>query len=87
MFIANNPRMHKVGVLHLVPIDHRVRSRKRVPPMWSHWRYSSRDRPGRSRSTGIGNIAISSSGQDEMEIVAVGVPDPERIAKVVRKYQ
>ena len=39
------------------------------------------------RILGIGDIAISSSGQDDMEIVAVGVPNPERIAKVVRKYQ
>lgn len=39
------------------------------------------------RILGIGDIAISSSGQDDMEIVAVGVPDPEQIAKVVRKYQ
>jgi len=39
------------------------------------------------RILGIGDIAISSSGQDDMEIVAAGVPNPERIAKVIRKHQ
>lgn len=39
------------------------------------------------RILGIGDIAISSSGQDAREIEAMGVPDPERIAKVIRKYQ
>ncbi len=39
------------------------------------------------RILGIGDIAISSSGQDDMEIEIDGIPDPERIAKVIRKYQ
>jgi hypothetical protein len=35
----------------------------------------------------VGDIAISSSGQDDLEIVAEGIPDPDRVAAVVRKYQ
>jgi hypothetical protein len=39
------------------------------------------------RILGIGNIAISSSGEDGMEIHAIGIPGPDRIAEVIRKYQ
>jgi hypothetical protein len=39
------------------------------------------------RMLGIGDIAISSSGQDDMEIRANGIPSPDRLAKVIRKYQ
>jgi hypothetical protein len=37
------------------------------------------------RVLGIGNLAISSSGQDDMEIQATGIPSPDRLAKVIRK--
>lgn len=39
------------------------------------------------RLLGIGDIAISSSGQDDMEIQAKGIPSPDRLAKVIRKNQ
>ncbi len=36
---------------------------------------------------GVGRIAISSSGQDDMEIDVRGIPDPAGLASTVRKYQ
>jgi uncharacterized membrane protein YdbT with pleckstrin-like domain len=39
------------------------------------------------RLLGIGDIAISSSGQDDMEIQVKGIPSPDRLAKVIRKNQ
>jgi hypothetical protein len=35
----------------------------------------------------IGDIALSSSGQDDLEIEAHAIPSPDRIAKVIRQYQ
>ncbi|MCA9109900.1 MAG: PH domain-containing protein [Planctomycetaceae bacterium] len=34
-----------------------------------------------------GDIALSSSGQDDMEIVVHDVPDPEGIIEIIRQYQ
>ncbi len=39
------------------------------------------------RVLGVGTIAISSSGQDDFEIVAKGMPHPELLAKTIREYQ
>jgi hypothetical protein len=39
------------------------------------------------RILGVGRIAISSAGQDDMEIDIQGVPDPSRVADTVRSYQ
>lgn len=39
------------------------------------------------RLLGVGNIAISSSGQDDLEVVAKGIPDPEGIAEQIRRRQ
>lgn len=39
------------------------------------------------RMLGVGDIAISSSGQDELEIQVRGIPHPEKIAAVVRDMQ
>lgn len=36
---------------------------------------------------GVGTIAISSAGQDTLEIVVKGVPDPESIAAIIRDMQ
>ena len=39
------------------------------------------------RLLGVGELAISSSGQDELELVLHGAPDPEGIAAIVRDLQ
>jgi uncharacterized membrane protein YdbT with pleckstrin-like domain len=39
------------------------------------------------RILGVGRIAISSAGQDDMEIDIQGVPGPSRVADTVRSYQ
>lgn len=39
------------------------------------------------RLMGVGDIAISSSGQDDLEIVARAVPRPDEIVAIIRKYQ
>jgi len=39
------------------------------------------------RILGVGRIAISSSGQADLEIDVYGVPDPEGIAETVRSFQ
>jgi len=39
------------------------------------------------RMLGIGDIAVSSAGQDNLEIIARGIPGPERVAEVVRERQ
>ncbi|QDT39170.1 PH domain-containing protein [Stratiformator vulcanicus] len=35
----------------------------------------------------IGDIAISSSGQDDLEIMVTGIADPDEITEVIRRYQ
>lgn len=39
------------------------------------------------RLLGVGDLAISSAGQDDLEIAVQGVPDPEHIAAVIRDMQ
>lgn len=39
------------------------------------------------RLLGVGDLALSSSGQDELEILVQGVPNPSRIADVIRDMQ
>jgi predicted Zn finger-like uncharacterized protein len=39
------------------------------------------------RLLGVGDLAISSAGQGDIEIVARGVPNPEKIAAVIRDMQ
>lgn len=39
------------------------------------------------RLLGVGDIAISSSGQDDLEIHAPGIPDPNEVADLVRRMQ
>ncbi len=39
------------------------------------------------RLLGIGEVGISSSGQDDLEIVVQHVPDPGGIAEVIRRHQ
>lgn len=39
------------------------------------------------RMLNFGDMAISSSGQDEMEIIINDIPDPERVAEYIRKRQ
>jgi hypothetical protein len=39
------------------------------------------------RLLGVGDIAISSSGQDDLEIVARAMPRPDEIVATIRKYQ
>ncbi len=39
------------------------------------------------RILNVGDIAISSSGQDGLEVVAVGIPDPNGLAEIVRQRQ
>ena len=39
------------------------------------------------RILGIGDIAISSSGQDDLEIVVQGIPSPNDVAETVRRMQ
>lgn len=45
------------------------------------------DQTAMERLMGVGDIGISSAGQDDMEIVIEGIPDPESIAKLVRRSQ
>lgn len=35
----------------------------------------------------VGRVAVSSSGQDDLEIDVRGIPDPEGVAATIRKYQ
>ncbi len=39
------------------------------------------------RLFGVGDIAISSSGQSEMEIMVSGIPGPQKIADLIRQHQ
>ena len=39
------------------------------------------------RTFGYGDIALSSSGQDEMEIVADDIPNPQEVLDVIRSYR
>jgi predicted Zn finger-like uncharacterized protein len=39
------------------------------------------------RLLGVGDLAISSAGQDDLEIAVRGVPNPEKIAAVIRDMQ
>ncbi len=39
------------------------------------------------RMVGIGDVAISSSGQDDLEIQIQGIPGPHRVADVIRDMQ
>jgi len=39
------------------------------------------------RVLGVGNVAISSAGQDDMEIEVAGIPHPDRVAETIREYQ
>ncbi len=39
------------------------------------------------RLLGVGEIGISSSGQDDLEIVAKRIPHPEKLVEVIRKNQ
>lgn len=35
----------------------------------------------------VGNLAISSSGQDDMEIVVKGIGSPDDLVEIIRRYQ
>jgi len=39
------------------------------------------------RMLGVGRIAISSAGQDDMEIDIQGIPEPQKVADAVRQFQ
>ncbi|MEW4487417.1 PH domain-containing protein [Thalassoglobus sp. JC818] len=39
------------------------------------------------RFLGIGDLAISSSGQDDLEIIAVAIPQPNSMAELIRRMQ
>lgn len=39
------------------------------------------------RLLGVGGIGISSSGQDDLEVVAEGISHPERLIKLIRDHQ
>ena len=39
------------------------------------------------RTFGYGDIALSSSGQDEMEIVVKDIPSPQQVLDVIRRYR
>ncbi|TWU14504.1 Bacterial membrane flanked domain protein [Symmachiella macrocystis] len=39
------------------------------------------------RILGVGTLAISSSGQDDFEIRAKGIPKPESVVEIIRSYQ
>jgi uncharacterized membrane protein YdbT with pleckstrin-like domain len=39
------------------------------------------------RLFGVGTIAISSAGQSGMEIEVSGIPGPQKMADMIRKYQ
>jgi uncharacterized membrane protein YdbT with pleckstrin-like domain len=39
------------------------------------------------RILGVGNIGISSAGQADVEIQAVGIPDPERVRDLIDQYR
>jgi hypothetical protein len=45
------------------------------------------EQPILQRLFGVGTIAISSSGQSEMEIMAEGIPEPQKIADMIRSHQ
>lgn len=39
------------------------------------------------RIVGVGDVAISSSGQDDLEVDVDGIPQPNRLAKMIRSLQ
>lgn len=39
------------------------------------------------RLLGVGTLSISSAGQDTMEIVVHGIPEPEKVAAIIRDMQ
>ena len=39
------------------------------------------------RLVGVGDLAISSSGQDDMEIDVRGISRPEEVVQLIRRYQ
>ncbi|TWT59159.1 Bacterial membrane flanked domain protein [Thalassoglobus neptunius] len=39
------------------------------------------------RFLGIGDLAISSSGQDDLEIIAIAIPQPNSMAELIRRMQ
>ena len=45
------------------------------------------DRSFLERTFGYGDIALSSSGQDEMEIVVKDIPNPQELIETVRRHQ
>lgn len=45
------------------------------------------DRNVWERIFNYGDLALSSAGQDDMEIVAPDIPDPQRIIEIIRKHQ
>ena len=45
------------------------------------------DQSGPGRLLGVGDLFLSSSGQDDLEIQARGIPNPEHVADVVRDLQ
>lgn len=45
------------------------------------------DQTTAERLFGVGDIAISSSGQDDLEIVIQGIPHPEKVAAIIRDMQ
>ncbi|MFH5804965.1 PH domain-containing protein [Alienimonas sp. DA493] len=45
------------------------------------------DQSGLDRLFGVGDLFLSSSGQDDLEIRAFGIPHPEHVADVVRDLQ
>lgn len=45
------------------------------------------DQTAPERIVGVGSIAISSAGQDGLEIVAKGIPNPDEVADMIRSRQ
>lgn len=45
------------------------------------------DQNALERVLGIGDIAISSSGQDDLEVVAQAIPKPNQVADLIRRMQ
>lgn len=39
------------------------------------------------RMFGVGTLQVSSAGQSDIEIVFVGLPDPQKVADLIRQYQ
>ncbi len=39
------------------------------------------------RLLGVGGVAVSSAGQDDMEIHARGIPNPQKVIDTIRKHQ